>query len=265
MHYRHENAPWGAPQRCTDGCPIAEECPWYAPRLYLDLVPLMHVAQRSSVWWERLGARLALDRPSLVPAVRRIIPGYGAAVDYRGWPVSVISEDPSREARLRALETGPWGRCVYRCDNDVVDHQVVSMELESGASAVLVLHGHSHREGRTVRYDGTRATLVGQFYAGDEEIRVHDHVSGEVEVIRPAGGVLAALGHSGGDAGLMAGLVHTIRDGSQALTTARESLESHLMAFAAEEARRKATVLHMDEYRRCAEVRTSHSPEQAGL
>ncbi|RLC55290.1 MAG: gfo/Idh/MocA family oxidoreductase, partial [Chloroflexota bacterium] len=47
IHYRAEKAPPGAPARCTDGCPHQAECPWSAPRLYLDLIPLMQEARRS--------------------------------------------------------------------------------------------------------------------------------------------------------------------------------------------------------------------------
>jgi predicted dehydrogenase len=256
VHYRAENAPPGAPERCTDGCPAADDCPWYAPRLYLELVPLMHIARRSPAAFERLGATLVLDHPALANAARHAIPGLETALDYRGWPVSVISEDTSREARRRALETGPYGRCVYHCDNDVVDHQVVSMELESGASTVLVMHGHSHREGRTMRYDGTRATLRGHYYHTEQEIQIHDHRTGGVEIIRPTLGPVGATGHGGGDEGLMAAFVRAVRDPSTALTTARESLESHLMAFAAEEARVNGTVVGMDEFRRQAEMAT---------
>ncbi len=253
-HYRAENAPAGAPQRCTDGCPVAEECPWYAPRLYLELVPLMHTAHHSSVAWERVGATLALDHPALAKAAQHLIPGYATALDYRGWPISTISEDTHPKARQRALESGQYGRCVYYCDNDVVDHQVVNMELEDGTSVAMVMHGHSHREGRTMRYDGTRATLLGQCYVNNQEIQIHDHLTGRVEVIRPALGAAGATGHGGGDAGLMAGFVRAVRDPAQALTTARQSLESHLMAFAAEEARVNGTIVHMDEYRRRAEA-----------
>jgi hypothetical protein len=104
-----------------------------------------------------------------------------------------------------------------------------------------------------MRYDGTQATLIGRFYMGDQELQIHDHLTGRVEAIRPTRGALAATGHGGGDAGLMAGLARAVRDRSQARTTARQSLESHLMAFAAEEARQDGTVVHMDKYRGRAE------------
>jgi hypothetical protein len=219
-HYRPENAPPGAPERCTDGCPAAEECPWYAPRLYLH--------------------------------------------GHTGWPVSVISEDPSLEARRRALETGPYGRCVYYCDNDVVDHQTVNLEFQSGASGTLFMHGHSHEEGRTMRYDGVRATLRGRFsYGLGDSIEIHDHLTGRVEEIDPSGGgpladgSLGDLGgHGGGDAGLVAAFVRALRPepgSAGGLTTSRESLESHLMAFAAEEARVEGGIVSMDEFRQRAE------------
>jgi len=215
LHYRREHAPPGAPERCTDGCPVAEDCPWYAPRLYLQ--------------------------------------------EYTGWPVSVISEDTSLEARRRALETGPYGRCVYRCDNDVVDHQTVNVEFASGATGVLFMHGHSHEESRTMRYDGTRATLRAKFgYGVGDVIEIHDHLTGRMEQVDPQAG---GSGHGGGDAGLMAAFVKALRDpstarttaGSAALTTSRESLESHLMAFAAEEARVEGSIVEMSAYRTQAE------------
>jgi predicted dehydrogenase len=209
IHYRAENAPKGAPTRCTDGCPVADDCPWYAPRLYLH--------------------------------------------DYAGWPVSVISEDTSLEARRRALEAGPYGRCVYHCDNNVVDHQTVNMEFENGATGVLFMHGHSHEEGRTMRYDGTRATLRGTISGVRNLIEIHDHLTGRVEKMDFAGGI---IGHGGGDEGVMTAFVKALRDPGTALTTARESLESHLMAFAAEQARVDDAIVSMEEFRRRAETTT---------
>jgi len=104
-----------------------------------------------------------------------------------------------------------------------------------------------------MRYDGTRATLIGHYYATDQEIQIHDHLTGKTEIIRPEIGPLGASGHGGGDEGLMRAFVQALRDPSAALTTARESLESHLMAFAAEKARVEGVVVDMDAYRRQVE------------
>ena len=255
-HFRAENAPPGAPERCTDGCPISDACPHYAPRLYLDLIPLYHVARHSPDPAERLGATVILAFPRLVKQIRRRIPPLDRALDYQEWPISAISEDTSREARRRALETGPYGRCVYRCDNDVLDHQTVNMAFESGATAVLVMQGHSHEEARTMRYEGTRATLRGKFaYGLDDVIEIHDHLTGKVERIGLSDRG-STMGHGGGDAGVMAAFVRAVRGGGAgsdrtgALTTARESLESHLMAFAADRARRENRIVDMAAFRR---------------
>lgn len=254
QHFRADKAPPGAPAYCLDGCPAAERCPWYAPRLYIDLVPLMRMARHSPNPAERAAAHLYLSHPGLTKALRRLLPPLDEALDYRGWPISVISEDQSVEARLEALRTGPYGRCVYHCDNDVVDHQALNLEMESGATVAFTMHGHSHREGRTLRYDGSRATLRGCFFTYEQEIEIHDHLTGEKEVLRfEAGG--PDEGHGGGDLRLVEGFVRAVRGEAEPLTTARESLESHLMAFAAEEARVAGRVVEMATFRERAEAR----------
>jgi len=195
---------------------------------------------------------LLLRHPQLANVGSRELPVLREALEYRGWPVSTIFEDASREGRWLALQNGPCGRCIYACDNNVVDHQTVNIELQSGTTALLVMHGHSHREGRTVRYDGTRATLVGWFHATEQTIEIHDHLSGEVEIIHPlpAG---SAAGHGGGDVGLMAAFVQAFRDRRSPVTSAREALESHLVALAAEEARLTGTVIDVSQRRQQAE------------
>ncbi len=164
--------------------------------------------------------------------------------------VKSFSDDLTAAGRCRALETGPYGRCVYRCDNDVVDNQTVNMELPNGTTAVLFMQGHSHMEGRTMRYDGTRATLRGVFQFGHEAIEIHDHKSGRK---RDVSIPLSESGHGGGDFGIMRSFVRAVRGEERALTSARESLESHLMAFAAEESRLNHAVIDMGVYREEAE------------
>ena len=102
--------------------------------------------------------------------------------DREGWPVNAITNDLSYEGRMEALQNGPYGRCVYHCDNDVVDHQVVMMQTESGTSISLTMHGHSDTEERTMRYDGTRATVRGRF-GRSQQITIADHATGSVLVV----------------------------------------------------------------------------------
>ena len=254
-HYRAENAPPGAPERCTDGCPHEDTCPWHAPRLYLEIIPLMQAARQARSPAQRLAASLYLDHRRIVELTRRLIPPLDGLLDYRGWPISAISEDSSPAARLQALQSGPYGRCVYRCDNDVVDHQTVNMEFESGITGVLTMHGHADEEARTMRYDGTRATLRGKFAMMGFQITLHDHRTGQMETIAPPG---TLRGHGGGDAALLAAFVRTVRQGqADPLTSARASLESHLLAFAAEQSRLQGgAVVEMDAYRRKVEAPT---------
>lgn len=225
LHFRPEAAPRpDLPERCTDGCPIEAECPFSAPAIYLERRP-----------WRSL----ALGVSS--------VPYYDFSVE-RAWPASVLAHGDLRPDVLRrALEEGPYGRCVYHCDNDVVDHQVVAMQSASGRSATLIMHGHSHEEGRTLRIDGTRGTLEGCFTHSLNTIQVHDHLTGRTEVVHPLG---AHVVHGGGDAGLMAAFVRAVREGEQLpLTDARAALESHLLAFAAEHARLTGTVIDLQAYR----------------
>jgi predicted dehydrogenase len=159
--------------------------------------------------------------------------------DYTGWPVSTISDDLSIEARRRALHTGPYGRCVFRSDNDVVDHQVVSMETTSGATATLTVHGHGHEDARTFRYDGSRGTLRGVFGMVSSSLEIHDHLTGERETIdvpiRPGG-------HGGGDEGAIDEFLRAV-EGDPAAPRVIDVRESHYLAFAAEASRRSGDVV----------------------
>jgi predicted dehydrogenase len=166
-----------------------------------------------------------------------------------GWPAETISVDLSQAARLHALQTGPYGRCVYRSDNTAVDHQVVTMEHAGGAIVTLIMHGHSDEEERTIRWDGSRATLRARFCtSADSEITVHDHLTGAHETVHV--GTADVRGHGGGDERLLSAFVDAIRDADGGtLTTARISLESHLLAFAAERSRVSGAPVDMTAYR----------------
>ena len=205
-HFRAAAAPEGAPARCTDGCPAQQDCPHDAERFYLG-------------------------------------PDHEVA---RIWPWSDVSLDSSREARRRALENGRYGRCVYRCDNDVADHQTVAVEFEGGATASLTMQGLGSEEERTVRLSGTRGELSGSLQSGVIEVSRHGVLGDERHEM---GG--SALGHYGGDGGLLDHFSEVLerRAAGEIRASGRVSLESHLMGFAAEQARLSGSVIEMAEFR----------------
>ena len=226
-HFRAEQAPPGALDRCIDGanrCPAASECPFDAVRLYVE-------------------------RTEGVTA----------------WPISVITDDPSAAGRLAALETGPYGRCVYHVDNDVADHQVVALDFANGVRASMTVSGLTADNTRVVTLGGTRGELRGRLDTGEIEIRRflpgpdaasdgpwdrdelgHAALRGDERIVLNATAVPPHDGHGGGDDGLMTDAIARLRarrDGEPgadeaARTSLAESVDSHLMAFAAEESRR---------------------------
>ena len=145
----------------------------------------------------------------------------------------------STEEILEWLKTSPWGRCVYHCDNDVVDHQQTLMQFENGVSATLSMPAFD--SGRTLEIYGTKASLRGgdaikkQF---DTDIAVLNHHDGEVEKIDlPDLDNDGYEGHGGGDHGLMSALDHIIAGSSEASALIENSIEGHLIGFTAEASR----------------------------
>jgi predicted dehydrogenase len=249
-HFKAENAPDGAPERCTDGCPAAETCPFYAPRIYLESIPIKQAVSRASNPFIRGIGKLTLNQPGIAKALGKLIPPLQTLTEYSSWPRNTITNAPqSNEAVMQVLKTGPYGRCVYRCDNNVVDHQVVSMVFPSGITATLTMHGHSHQEGRTLRIDGSRATLLGKFSYSQAWIEVHEHLTNQIKRYTFPSEVDQTAGHGGGDAGLLERFVEAMRGQSAPLTSDRDALESHLMAFAAEAARLGNKTVGMDNFR----------------
>ncbi len=200
-HFRAENKPPQSADRCLD-CPLADDnCPYSAKKFYFEKL--------------RNGEH--------------------------HWPLSMVVKEFTEEALTKALREGPYGRCVYACDNDVVDHQVVIMEYEDRISATLTMCAFTPH-GRFTRVMGTKGYIDGE----EGKIRILDFNSGEWEEIE----VETGDGHSGGDEGLMRAFIKAIKTGNEkySLTGPDATLESHLIVFAAERARLEKRVVEMKEF-----------------
>ncbi|MBM4268401.1 MAG: Gfo/Idh/MocA family oxidoreductase [Deltaproteobacteria bacterium] len=164
---------------------------------------------------------------------------------WKGWPVSVVTDAPSEERLRAALATGPYGRCVYESDNDVVDNQVVILRFAGGKTASFTLTAFTeYGLDRKTRIFGTR----GQIEGDGATLRVTDFVSGRSEVIDTGPTDPRVVGgHGGGDAALMDAFVRAVaaNDPSLLLSGPDETLESHRMVFAAERARREHRVVDL--------------------
>ncbi len=137
------------------------------------------------------------------------------------------------------LRTGPYGRCVFECDNDVVDHQVVGLEYEGGLTATFTMTAF-HPGGRFVRVHGTKGYIHGDIEGN--RVTHSDFISGNSNTVEvPA----VVGGHGGGDYRLLRSLTDAIRvnDASVVLTTTQESLNTHRVVFAAEQARLERRVV----------------------
>jgi predicted dehydrogenase len=158
-----------------------------------------------------------------------------------GWPVAVIVDEVTEANVLAALEEGPYGRCVYRCDNDVVDHQVVNMEFAQGRTASFTMTGFTEMGDRQTTLFGTAGKLVGD----GKTIRHFDFLSGQWRDL-PGGQLDGDItsGHGGGDWGVLDAFIDAVATGerSRILSGPRETLETHRMVFAAERSRLRNTV-----------------------
>jgi predicted dehydrogenase len=162
----------------------------------------------------------------------------------KSWPVKVLTFDVSVAGVTEALRTGPYGRCVYECDNDVVDHQVVNMLFEGNKSASFTMTAFNQAGHRRTCIFGTR----GEIYGDGVKIHLTDFLTDQTRVIDTEAAEASLLGgHGGGDYGLMSAFVKAVsaNDPSGLLSGPDETLESHLMVFAAERARREHRVIDL--------------------
>ena len=132
--------------------------------------------------------------------------------------------------------TRPYGRCVFFCDNDVVDHQLTQMVFENGVKATLVMTAFTANGGRIMTFFGTDGEIV--LNEEKDEILVKPF-GAQAERISISSLGIGGYGHGGGDVGLVETLYRVLCGEISAETSLEASVESHLMAICAEESRLK--------------------------
>lgn len=197
--FKRENQPEGAADRCMD-CKLVESCPYSAYKIYIQ---------------KRLEKEKKLR-----------------------WPLDVLANDITRENIIEALKTGPYGRCVFACDNTAVDHQVTNMLFENGSTAHLTMTAFSDMGRRDIYVHCEYGEISGNML----ENKLHCRLFGEDEETVIDVGELAketsGYGHGGGDYFLIRDIIaESNGEQTQGLTSIENSVESHIVGFAAETSR----------------------------
>ena len=166
------------------------------------------------------------------------------------WPTDVVCLEQTEKALEEALKTGPYGRCVYRCDNNVCDHMSMILEFDNGVTATFSLTAQTspcHRDihimcedGEILADDGKRQILV----------RKHVSSSGDTFEERIINIRTNASGHGGGDAGIMEDFTASLSAKEATRSAISASVESHLMAFAMERSRLTGEAVTLENFRR---------------
>ena len=145
--------------------------------------------------------------------------------------------DKSAIIKCFSQETNPYSRCVYKCDNDAVDHQVVNMQFEGGVTGQLTMTAFCEGGIRTIRVHATKGFIEASML--DNVIRYEIYGQAPQEIKVSAEEVFGKQGHGGGDEKLVADVINDLEhsEKSLGLTSIERSVMSHLMGFAAEESR----------------------------
>jgi predicted dehydrogenase len=165
-------------------------------------------------------------------------------LEKRTWLYHLNLEEVNDATILRELENGPYGRCVFHCDNDVVDHQIANFEFEDNITASFSMEAMTDYAGRRTRIFGTLGDLT-----GDESIiSISDHTTDQNEIWDTTKATELESGHGGGDHGLVHDFVRAVsgNDPSILSSTIQVSMASHLMGFKSEESRLRRRVMELD-------------------
>ncbi len=216
FQFRPDKAPPGAGTRCLVDCPIEPTCLYSAKKHYID-----HPERWGFYVWH---------------------------------PLEHIAQ-PTLEDKIASLKgDNPYGRCVWKCDNDVVDHQSVAIGFSDGCTATLNMIGGAARPTRSLHLVGTLGEIQGVMEDSKFVIRHIDprpgHEYSEKVVDLNIGGDMTGAqgGHGGGDLRLVADFVRTLRGETPSIsaTTLDDSISGHLIGFCADRSMATQTVVPID-------------------
>lgn len=159
-------------------------------------------------------------------------------------------ENATDEEIEKIISETNYGKCIFKCGNDVVDHQVVNLEYEGGETVSFTMSAFN-KGGRKINVMGT----LGELWANmsDKTVHVFDFKTREVETIDVLNYVKDESivgGHGGGDLGIVKAFCEYLTGeySGNAVSDITTSVNNHIAAFAAESSRLEGRVINMNEF-----------------
>ena len=198
--FKRTCAPEGSTDYCLGGCKVKESCIFDAEKIYLtgEKTGLLHGGS---------------------------------------WISSILSVENTPESTYEALKSGPYGRCVFRCDNNVVDHQQTNLLLEDGSTISFTMCAFTEDCYRYFKAMGTKGEIEADMKSNTIRVRVFGQSEETIDLKAIASDL---KGHGGGDSGIVEDFLNMLIEGApptERTTTLEHSMESHYIALAAEESR----------------------------
>ncbi len=162
---------------------------------------------------------------------------------------STREANPTDEMVEHAMRTTQYGKCVFKCDNDVVDHQTVNLLFEDDVTVTFTMNAFN-RGGRFIHIMGTKGELHASMASDEAPITLYDLEARKLHEIPVGGKDGLNNGHGGGDAGIVNSLYEYLTGTYTgcSISDIRTSVNNHLIVFAAEESRANGTVVDLDEF-----------------
>ncbi len=203
--FRIENAPENSGTKCLVDCPLVDECLYSAKRLYID-----HPDRWAFYVWDCLEHL----------------------------------ENPTIEDKIELLKTSPYGVCAYKSDNNVVDHQTVSVLFENGATGTHNMVGGTSSGTRTIHITGTKGVIKGDFEKAAFTLSKIDPRPGCEYADTVFDLKIDNDSHGGGDLDLVRDFVAYARgeEPSVSCTSITDSLSGHLVVFLADKSRENSGI-----------------------
>ena len=168
-----------------------------------------------------------------------------------GWPANILNPEPTEENILKTLDETNYGKCVFKMDNDVVDHQTCNFLFEGGVTATFHMTGFNNKQTRYIRIMGTEGEIWGTMAEKKVYWQKYNQPVHEIDLTTLATNF---SGHGGGDQGLVHDVIRYMQGqtfDTSSITLIDRSVQSHYLAFCAEASRiQEGKTLDFAEFKR---------------